>query len=108
MLKESGGGELSPIELDPKLLEVCKDFSGMAIDPITGNLFLCSDESSSVAQLKLTQSGGKVSAKLVSSFTLRDESGKKLERAEGVAFDPQGNLLVLLENDSMLVKFKRQ
>ncbi len=38
---------------------------------------------------------------------LRDESGRKVPRVEGLAFDSKGDLYVLPEDAGALLRFKR-
>lgn len=105
---DGGGGKDLAVELESQVRSVCKDFSALAVDPRTGHLFISSDQSSTVAQVKLVRDGDKVKGKLVQSFPLRDKDGDKLERVEGLTFDQKGNLFVLTENDGDLHKLERK
>jgi hypothetical protein len=80
----------------------------VTIDPRTGNAFISSDESATVAQVKLVRDGEKIIGKLVQSFPLRDEKGKALERVEGLTFNDRGDLFVLTENDGKLRQLSRK
>ena len=105
------GGKASkplPIKLDPEVKAVCRDFSAVTVDPKTGHLFLSSDESATVAQIKLVRDGDKVIGKLVQSFPLRDEKGKSLDHVEGLAFNERGDLFVLTENNGKLHQLNRK
>ena len=104
---DGGGGKDLPIDLESQVRSVCADFSAVAGDPKTGDLFVSSDESSTVAQVKLTRDGDKVRGKLVQSFPLRAHD-KPLARVEGLTFDGRGNLFVLTENDGTLYKLARK
>jgi uncharacterized protein YjiK len=95
------------VALDPEIERACEDFSGLALDPTSGNLFLCSDESATVAELEVT-GGTAPYARLIEVTELRDRSGDLLERVEGIAFDETGDLHVLLENECTLWRFTRQ
>lgn len=108
LLDEDGGGKPKLIALDSALKDVAKDFSAVAVDPVTGNLFISSDEASLVAEVKLKNKGGKLTAELVQSLPLRDKHDDPLERVEGIAFDSKGNLHVLLENERKLLKLERK
>lgn len=108
MFDAAGGKKGTKIDLDPSLKDVCKDFSAIAVDPKSGDLFLSSDESSVVAQLHLQKKGDGVEAKLVQSFPVRDSKDKPLARIEGLAFNEKGDLFVLTENDGGLHKLARQ
>jgi uncharacterized protein YjiK len=105
-----GGKTSKPltVKLEKEVLAVCRDFSAVAIDPKTGHLFLSSDESAAVAQIKLVRDGDKVIGKLVQSFPLRDEKGKTLERVEGLSFNEKGDLFVLTENTGTLHQLARK
>jgi uncharacterized protein YjiK len=108
MRDDGGGGKDMKVDLEQQVLSVCKDFSAMAIDPKTGNLFISSDQSSTVAQVKLVRDGDKIKGKLVQSIPLRDKDGKALERVEGLTFDARGNLYALTENEGALHKLERK
>ena len=87
---------------------MCRDFSAVTVDPKTGHMFLSSDESATVAQIKLVRDGDKVIGKLVQSFPLRDEKGKSLDRVEGLAFNERGDLFGLTENNGKLHQLHRK
>ncbi|MEW5743062.1 MAG: SdiA-regulated domain-containing protein [Myxococcota bacterium] len=99
---DGGGGKPLPIKLEKEVYAVCRDFSAVAVDPKTGHLFVSSDESAAVAQIRLMRDGDKVVGKLVQSFPLRDDKGKTLDRVEGLTFNAKGDLFVLTENDGKL------
>jgi len=107
LLGDGGGGKPMKVELEDQVKSVCKDFSAVAVDPKTGNVFISSDESSTVAQIELKRQGDKVVGRLVQSFPLRDKKDKPLERIEGLTFNDKGDLFVLTENDGALHKLKR-
>ncbi len=108
LVADSGKGKGLPIKLEKEVLAVCRDFSAATIDPKTGDLFISSDESATVAQVKLLRDGDKVVGRLVQSIPMRNEKGKPLDRIEGLAFDPKGNLFVLTENDGELHQLSRK
>lgn len=106
---DNGGGKPRSIKLDDDARKMCADLSAISLDPVSGQLFVTSDESSRVAQLQLVE--GKhhtVEARLVSSFAVSDEKGKPLPRIEGLTFNEKGDLFVLTENDGVLRRFERQ
>jgi uncharacterized protein YjiK len=107
LLGDGGGGKPQKIHLEDQVKSVCQDFSAVAVDPKTGNIFVSSDESSTVAQLELKKQGNKLVARLVQSFPLRDKKDKPLERIEGLTFNEKGDLFVLTENDGALHRLKR-
>lgn len=105
---DGGGGDELVVDLEGQVKSVCADFSAVAVDPKTGHLFISSDQSSTVAQVKLVRDGDKVKGKLVQAIPLRDKSGDALKRVEGLTFDRKGNLYVLTENDGDLHKLERK
>ena len=108
LMGDGGKGKPLPIKLEREVLAVCRDFSAVTVDPKTGHLFLSSDESATVAQIKMVRDGDKVIGKLVQSFPLRDEKGKTLDRVEGLSFNEKGDLFVLTENDGKLHQLSRK
>jgi uncharacterized protein YjiK len=108
-LHDDGGRETkSKVELEKEVFTACKDFSAVAVDPLTGHIFISSDESATCVQVRLVRDGQKVRGELVQAFPLRDEAGKALKRVEGLTFDQDGNLYVLTENDGLLRRLKRR
>jgi SdiA-regulated len=108
VLDDGGGGKPLAVKLEKQVRDVLRDFSAVAIDPKTGNVFLSSDESSTVAQVRLVRDGDTLRGQLVQSFPLRDPKGKPLERVEGLAFNDKGDLFVLTENDGVMHKLARR
>ncbi len=108
IIGDGGKGKPLPIKLEKEVLAVCRDFSAVTIDPKTGHMFISSDESAAVAQIKLVRDGDKVLGKLVQSFPLRDEKGKPLDRVEGLSFNEKGDLFVLTENNGKLHQLNRK
>lgn len=108
MIGDGGKGKPLPVKLEREVLAVCRDFSAVTVDPKTGHMFLSSDESATVAQIKLVRDGDKIIGKLVQSFPLRDEKGKTLDRVEGLSFNEKGDLFVLTENDGKLHQLSRK
>lgn len=108
MLDDGGGGKLADVKLEKEVLAVCRDFSAVAVDPRSGHVFLSSDESATVAQVRLVRDGDTVRGKLVQSFPLRTGKDKALERVEGLTFNARGDLFVLTENDGELRQLNRR
>lgn len=108
LLDAAGEGAPRDIALDERIEEACNDFSGLAVDPTTGRLFLCSDESAAFAEIELLERRGEIRAELVGSTELRDPRGRPMERVEGIALDERGDLHVLLENDRELWRLARR
>ena len=88
--------------------EALADFSAVAVDPKTGDLFIASDESASAVQVRLELVDGELVGRFVQSLELRHEEGQLLKRVEGLSFDEAGNMLVLTENDGKLHQFDRR
>lgn len=109
VLLDKGGSEKPmAIKLDDRVKKVCKDFSAVAVDPKTGNVFISSDESSTVAQIELKRDGDQIVGRLVQSFALRDNKDKPLDKIEGLTFNEKGDLFVLTENDGVLMRLARK
>jgi len=101
-----------PVEIDVEVeaRKYCRDFSGVAVDPKTGDIFVSSDESHSVVQLRLKKDKDKkhtYRAEYVAHFELNKSNGDALKRIEGLAFDADGNLRLLSENNSKVYELKR-
>lgn len=108
MLEADGTGALEVIELDPRASQACTDFSGVSVDPKTGNVWICSDETARAVELKLVKTERGLRAELASApLDLVDAKGKKLKRVEGIAFSTAGDLFVLTENEKALHQYKR-
>lgn len=99
------------IEVDVAARKYCRDFSGVAVDPKTGDIFVSSDESRAVVQLRLMKDKHKKNscrAEYVAHFEVQKSNGDALERIEGIAFDKDGNLRLLSENNSKVYELKRK
>ena len=108
MVGDGGKGKPLPIQLEKEVRAVCKDFSAVTVDPKTGHLFLSSDESATIAQIKLVRDGDKIIGKLVQSFPVRNDKGEAMERIEGLSFNEKGDLFVLTENNGKLHQLNRK
>jgi uncharacterized protein YjiK len=108
LFDDKGGGTPMSIKVDPAVRAVCQDVSAIGVDPVTGHLFISSDESSMVAQLELVRSGDRIEARLVQALPIKDDDGKPLKRIEGLTFNERGDLFVLTENDGVLRRFNRR
>lgn len=107
LLDGDGTGAPARIALPPSLENGCRDFSGLALDPRTGHVFVVSQESATLAELTLTRAGTGISAGVVAVTPLLGKKGRPYERVEGIAFDDRGDLYVLLENDRELHHLQR-
>jgi uncharacterized protein YjiK len=105
---DGGGGRPMKVKLEREVYAVCRDFSAVAVDPKTGHLFVSSDESAMVAQVKLVRDGDGLRGQLVQSFPLRTAKDQPLQRVEGLTFDAKGDLFVLTENDGDLRRLTRR
>ena len=106
LLDADGKGEPWEIPLERSIDKACADFSGLAVDPISGHVFLCSDESSTIAEIAL-HGGREPHGDLVAVTELRDRRGKRFDRVEGIAIDEDGRLFVLQENKRVLWSYER-
>lgn len=91
---------LTTIELDALLDGVLDDLSDIAVCPETGNIFLLSDESESIAELTLSEDDETLT--LLGSAPLAVAEGAK---PEGVAFTPEGELVVVTDASAELLRF---
>jgi uncharacterized protein YjiK len=108
LLGDGGKGKPLPIKLEKEVLAVCRDFSAATVDPRTGHLFVSSDESATVAQVRLVRDGDKVRGQLVQAIPMRSGKDKPLARIEGLTFNERGDLFVLTENDGKLHQLTRK
>ncbi len=105
LLDDQGAGALKKFKLEREVLEVCGDFSAVAVNPKTGHVFITSDETGMAAELKLTKGRSGLKGSLIRAFPLRDEKGKPLERVEGVTFNATGEMFILTENGRTLYRY---
>ncbi len=108
LLDDKGEGKPREIELDHTIKDACKDFSAVAVDPVSGHIFITSDASSLLAEVRLKRKGDAVVAELIQALPLRDSHKKPLERVEGATFDSKGNLYILQENNRKLLQLERK
>jgi uncharacterized protein YjiK len=101
-----GERQAAPIEiaLDPAILDVCADFSGLARDPRSGAILVVSDESSALVAMTLERPAEGPRLSVTGAWDLMDASGRALERVEGVVVDPHGKTWVLLEDERVLCR----
>lgn len=92
-------GDVELLELPDDLKDELDDLSDIAVDPATGHLFLLSDESSKIAEVRLVKDGRDLALETVA---LRKLPFRKGLRPEGVALDGDGNLLVATEGDGKI------
>ena len=87
------------LKLPDDLKDALDDLSDVAVEPSTGHLFLLSDESSAIAEVTLVTRDGELALETVAVRKLPFRKGL---RPEGLAFDGDGNLLVVTEGDGKL------
>jgi uncharacterized protein YjiK len=107
LLEADGSGEPRRIALPVALEEGCRDLAAVALDPRTGHVFVASQESATLAELSLSLAGARLTATLLAVTPLLSKKGRPFERVEGIAFDDQGDLYVLLENEGELHRMQR-
>lgn len=110
MMFDAGGSKsYTTVKLDPRIRDLCKDFSAVAVDPKTGHVYISSDASAVVVEIELKGSGQNVTATMIGDpFAIEDEKKKPLKRIEGLTFNEQGDLFVLTENDGDLLRLARK
>ena len=110
MMFDAGGSKsYTTVKLDPRIPDLCKDFSAIAVDPKTGHIYISSDASAVVIEVELKGTGQNVTATLLRDpFSIEDEKKKPLKRIEGLTFNEQGDLFVLTENDGDLLRLARK
>jgi uncharacterized protein YjiK len=91
---------LLPSELE-KLL---KNLSGVAVSPLTGNLFLLSGKSRRIVEIMTTLDKGMKEITIVSKT---DIVGSLTGHPEGICFDSNGNIVVVTDGSSSSSDFLR-
>jgi len=103
LLAESGKGAPVVLTVDPRILAACGDFSGLAFDPVSRHLFICSQESACLVEATIDGNG----ATFLMQSDLVDAKGKSLKRVEGIAVGMDGTVFALTENDGKIHTFRR-
>jgi uncharacterized protein YjiK len=107
LLEDDGSGEPVEVAFPPALAEECSDFAALAVDPVTGHLFVASEESATLAELSWRRTASALALSLKTVTPLLDKRGHAFERVEGIAFDERGDLHVLTENQRKLHRLRR-
>ena len=107
LLPATGIGPLRPIPLPKGLKGGCPDFAALAVDPLTGHLFVASEESSSLAEIEVGSESGAIVTALVGVTPLLDAGRHPFPRVEGITFNEAGDLFVLLEDRRELHRLER-
>jgi uncharacterized protein YjiK len=84
-----------------------KDLSDVAVDPVSGHLFVLSDESREVLELELRLQDGEPDLAKVQRFDIERKDSGKISKAEGLAFDREGNLYIASEGSRRLYRYRR-
>lgn len=95
-----------PRDVEKKL----KDLSDVAVDPKTGHLFVLSDESELIVELRITKKTTNAPGALLESLRLEtvgthEVDAKKGEKPEGLDFGPDGTLWLAMDGRSSLLAF---
>jgi uncharacterized protein YjiK len=84
------------------------DLSDVAVDPLSGHLFLVSDESRQVLELELRIKRGKLDLAKVQRFDIEDRNTGKIKKPEGIVFDNVGDLYLTSEGSCRVYRYKRR
>jgi uncharacterized protein YjiK len=86
------------LELPRDLQDALEDLSDVAVEPVSGDLYLLSDDSSAigVAALRASDAGLSLASRGVLPLPFRDA------QSEGIAFDDEGRMLVASERGGTL------
>jgi uncharacterized protein YjiK len=85
-----------------------KDLSDIAVDPVSGHLFVLSDQSRQVLELELRLQDGELDLAKVQRFDIERKGTGKIQQAEGIAFDREGNLYIASEGSRRLYRYRRE
>lgn len=88
-----------------------KDLADVAVDPVTGHIFVVSDESQTVVEFSLERSNRAAPGALLSTLELALVSSFRLplqpqNKPEGLAFDDRGRLWVSLDDNGKALVFE--
>ena len=84
------------------------DLSDVAVDPLSGHLFLLSDESRQVLELELRIKRGKLDLAKVQRFDIEERDTGKIKQPEGIVFDNDGDLYLTSEGSCRVYRYKRR
>lgn len=105
------------LKLPDSMKDALKDLSDVAVDPISGHLFILSDESRTVFEAALTArtrpgTGGMLKQGWeitpVGATEIPGHDGKTRLQPEGLSFDARGDLWVIAEHKQSLFHLARQ
>ena len=84
------------------------DLSDVAVDPLSGHLFLLSEESRQVLELELRIKRGELDLAKVQRFDIEERDTGKIKQPEGIVFDNDGDLYLTSEGSSRVYRYKRR
>jgi uncharacterized protein YjiK len=84
------------------------DLSDVAVDPLSGHLFLLSDESRQVLELELRIKRGNLDLGKVQRFDIEKRDTGKIKQPEGIVFDNDGDLYLTSEGSCRVYRYKRR
>ena len=96
------------LELPKKWDKVIGDLSDAAVDPLSGHLFLLSDESRQVLELELRIKRGTLDLAKVRRFDIEGRGTGKIKQPEGIVFDSDGDLYLTSEGSCLVYRYKRR
>jgi uncharacterized protein YjiK len=90
--------------LPSELEKLLKNLSGVAVSPLTGNLFLLSGKSRRIVEIMTTLDKGMKEITIVSKT---DIVGSLTGHPEGICFDSNGNIVVVTDGSGSSSDFLR-
>jgi uncharacterized protein YjiK len=98
------------LKLPDDVADELRDLSDIAVDPATGHVFVLSDESETIVEMRLVTERKSAPGALVEKTTLEtvsvhDISFRGVSKPEGLDFGPDGTLWVAMDGRSMLLAF---
>jgi uncharacterized protein YjiK len=95
------------LALPGKWEKAIKDLSDVAVDPLSGHLFVLSDESRQILELELRVKDGELDLRKARRFDVEQKGTGKIDQPEGIAFDGDGDLYVTCEGSRCVYRYKR-
>ena len=96
------------LALPKKWNKAIGDLSDVAVDPLTGHLFLLSDESRQVLELELRMKRDKLKLGKVQRFDVEEKDTGTIAKPEGIVFDSDGDLYLTSEGSCLVYRYKRR
>jgi uncharacterized protein YjiK len=84
------------------------DLSDVAVDPISGHLFILSDENRQILELELRLQDGEPDLAKVQRLDIEGKGTGKIGQPEGIVFDKKGDLFLTSEGTGRVYRYKRE